>query len=182
MAAWKMIGFPGARYDYRDYVSKHGERFPLPPVALRGRPGWNVEELKERPWRRSFRRSTSVLVGFGWTGAIMGQELTDAGLQRARARARRLARHADRFRDRPSSRTSCATIGATSCSRSRARETLTFRNNANETALPMRHLGSFLPGTGVGGAGMHWNGQTWRFLPSDFMARSHNDAALRQRS
>ncbi len=37
MAAWKMIGFPGTRYDYRDYVSKHGERFPLPPVSLRGR-------------------------------------------------------------------------------------------------------------------------------------------------
>ena len=38
-----------------------------------------------------------VLVGFGWTGAILGQELTDAGLS-AGARARRLARHADRFR------------------------------------------------------------------------------------
>ena len=41
MAAWKMIGFPGARYDYRDYVKKHGERFDLPPVSLSGRPGWN---------------------------------------------------------------------------------------------------------------------------------------------
>ncbi len=41
MAAWKMIGFPGARYDYRDYVARHGERFPLPPVGLAGRPGWN---------------------------------------------------------------------------------------------------------------------------------------------
>src|SRR3546814_16195206 len=50
-----------------------------------------------------------------------------------------------------------------------------FRNNTDQTALPMRRLGSFLPGTGVGGAGIHWNGQTWRFLPSDFMARSHNE-------
>lgn len=41
MAAWKMIGFPGARYDYRDYVAKHGERFPLPPVSIKGRPAWN---------------------------------------------------------------------------------------------------------------------------------------------
>ena len=38
----------------------------------------------------------------------------------------------------------------------------------------MRHLGSFLLGTGVGGAGVHWNGQIWRFLPSDFKANSHN--------
>ena len=61
-----------------------------------------------------------------------------------------------------------------------ARETLTFRNSAGQTALPMRQLGSFLPATGVGGAGIHWNGQTWRFLPSDFVARSHNTAALRR--
>jgi gluconate 2-dehydrogenase gamma chain len=44
MAGWRMIGFPGARYDYRDYVAKHGQKFPLPPVALQGRPGWNVQE------------------------------------------------------------------------------------------------------------------------------------------
>ena len=48
-----------------------------------------------------------------------------------------------------------------------SRETLTFRNGANETALPMRQLGSFLPGEGVGGAGVHWNGATWRWLPWD---------------
>ena len=41
MAAWKMIGFPGARYDYRDYIAKHGERFPLPAVSLTGRSDWH---------------------------------------------------------------------------------------------------------------------------------------------
>src|SRR5262249_31583591 len=25
----------------------------------------------------------------------------------------------------------------------------------------------------VGGAGVHWNGQNWRFLPTDFLCRSH---------
>jgi gluconate 2-dehydrogenase gamma chain len=40
MAAWKMIGFPGARYDYRDFVDQHGKRYPLPPVAIYGRPDW----------------------------------------------------------------------------------------------------------------------------------------------
>lgn len=40
MAAWKMIGFPGARYDYRDWVERHNERFPLPPVSIAGRPEW----------------------------------------------------------------------------------------------------------------------------------------------
>jgi gluconate 2-dehydrogenase gamma chain len=40
MCAWKMIGFPGARYDYRDWVSRHNERFPLPPVSIGGRAEW----------------------------------------------------------------------------------------------------------------------------------------------
>jgi gluconate 2-dehydrogenase gamma chain len=37
MVGWKLIGFPGARYDYSDYVTRHGERYPLPPVGLKGR-------------------------------------------------------------------------------------------------------------------------------------------------
>ena len=40
MAAWKMIGFPGAHYDYKDWVSRHGERVPFPQVGFKGRPGW----------------------------------------------------------------------------------------------------------------------------------------------
>ena len=43
MAAWKMIGFPGARYDYRDFVAKHNQLFPLPPVSIQGRPAWNIK-------------------------------------------------------------------------------------------------------------------------------------------
>lgn len=37
-----------------------------------------------------------------------------------------------------------------------ARETWTLRHNLRERALPIRQLGSFLPGIGVGGSGMHW--------------------------
>lgn len=40
MVGWKMIGFPGARYDYRDWVERHNERYPLPPVGIVGRPEW----------------------------------------------------------------------------------------------------------------------------------------------
>lgn len=53
-----------------------------------------------------------------------------------------------------------------------ARETLTFRNKASETALPVRPWESFLPGTGVGGAAVHWNGQTYRFPDSDLRMRT----------
>jgi gluconate 2-dehydrogenase gamma chain len=40
MVAWRMIGFPGTRYDYRDWIDRHNERYPLPPVAMTGRPEW----------------------------------------------------------------------------------------------------------------------------------------------
>lgn len=43
MCAWKMIGFPGARYDYRDWVSRHNEPYPHPPVSIRGRSDWNIK-------------------------------------------------------------------------------------------------------------------------------------------
>lgn len=114
-----------------------------------------------------------VIVGFGWTGAIMAQELTDAGLNV-------LAIERGQWRD-------TANDFATTFAQDELRyywrhalfqrlahDTITIRNNQAQTALPMRKLGSFLLGSGVGGAGVHWNGQVWRFLPSDLKAKSHN--------
>jgi gluconate 2-dehydrogenase gamma chain len=40
MAGWKMIGFPGIRYDYRDWIGRHNERYPYPPVSIAGRTDW----------------------------------------------------------------------------------------------------------------------------------------------
>jgi gluconate 2-dehydrogenase gamma chain len=42
MAGWKLIGFPGARYDYRDHVTKHNQPYPLPPVSILGRGDWFI--------------------------------------------------------------------------------------------------------------------------------------------
>ena len=53
-----------------------------------------------------------------------------------------------------------------------ARDTLTIRNNPSQEALPMRRLGSFLPGEGVGGSGVHWSGHTWRWTDMEFKVRS----------
>ncbi|MBR0858304.1 gluconate 2-dehydrogenase subunit 3 family protein [Bradyrhizobium liaoningense] len=44
MVAWKMIGYPGARYNYLDWVNRHNEKFPLPPVSLTGRAEWTRAE------------------------------------------------------------------------------------------------------------------------------------------
>ena len=113
-----------------------------------------------------------VLVGFGWTAAILGQELTNAGMQV-------LAIERGGFRDTVPDfavdhiQDEYRYAVRDDLVEEPEHETLTFRNSARETALPMRHIGSFRPAAGAGGAGVHWNGQTWRFLPQDFRLRSH---------
>ncbi|MEK6418278.1 gluconate 2-dehydrogenase subunit 3 family protein [Paraburkholderia tropica] len=37
MVGWKMIGFPGARYDYRDYAELKGQKLDIEPVSIAGR-------------------------------------------------------------------------------------------------------------------------------------------------
>jgi gluconate 2-dehydrogenase alpha chain len=115
-----------------------------------------------------------VFVGFGWTASMMAQELADSGLKM-------VALERGAWRDTSTdfavtfAQDELRYMWRRALFQQPARETITFRNNMNETALPMRNLGSFLPATGVGGAGIHWNGQVWRFLPTDFVARSHNE-------
>ena len=102
-----------------------------------------------------------VLIGFGWTAAILAEELTRESLkvlalERGGKRDTvpdfspafiqdelRFAIRHEMFQEP-------------------ARETLTFRNTASQAALPMRRLGSFMPGrasaapasTGTGSAGV----------------------------
>ncbi len=40
MASWTMIGFPGAHYDYRDWIDKHNQRVTLPTVGIANHPNW----------------------------------------------------------------------------------------------------------------------------------------------
>jgi gluconate 2-dehydrogenase alpha chain len=122
-----------------------------------------------------------VMVGFGWTGAIMGQQFCDAGLEV-------LALERGPWRD-------TASDFATGFAQDELRymwrhhlfqnltyDTLTIRNKISEEALPMRRMGSFLLGTGVGSGGVHWNGQIWRFLPTDFLTKSHNEKRYGKKS
>ncbi|MBN9425780.1 MAG: GMC family oxidoreductase [Burkholderiales bacterium] len=113
-----------------------------------------------------------VLVGFGWTGAIMAKELTDAGLQ-----VLALERGEDRDTNPDFSYPKVIdelTYGVQArLFQDLSRETLTIRHGLDDLALPYRQYGSFLPGNGVGGAGVHWNGMHWRVLPSELRLRSH---------
>jgi gluconate 2-dehydrogenase gamma chain len=40
MESWKMIGFPGARADFIDWVDKRGARYPFGPVGVETGEGW----------------------------------------------------------------------------------------------------------------------------------------------
>jgi gluconate 2-dehydrogenase gamma chain len=43
MLGWQYVGFPGARYDYRDFIHHNGAALDFAPVSLMGRPGWRSE-------------------------------------------------------------------------------------------------------------------------------------------
>ena len=40
MAGWKLVGFPGTRYDYREVIAAPNQPYKMPPVSLQGRPEW----------------------------------------------------------------------------------------------------------------------------------------------
>lgn len=113
----------------------------------------------------------AVVLGVGLVGTLLARELTRAGLkvvglERGGPRATVPDFQGPQMHDELRYSIRKGLMQDT------ARETLTFRNRLAQTALPMRRLGSFLPGTGVGGAAVHWNGQTYRFQDSDFRLRS----------
>jgi gluconate 2-dehydrogenase alpha chain len=113
-----------------------------------------------------------VIVGVGLAGSLLAKELTDAGLSVA---ALERGGVPDDFVF-PAAHDELKYVQRNALVQDLSRETLTFRNRTDETALPMRRLGSFFPGEGVGGAAVHWNGITWRFLPWDFETRSRTVA------
>ena len=114
----------------------------------------------------------AVLVGLGWTGAIMGMELTESGLQV-------LALERGEMQDTPTTANYPNVIDELAYTvrgklyQDLNRETVTFRHNTKGVAVPYRQHGSILLGTGVGGSGFHWNGLTWRAQASDLRLRSH---------
>ena len=112
-----------------------------------------------------------VIVGLGWTGGILAKELAQTGLkivalERGGPRSTQndfaipLIRDEIRYSQRHDMMMDVAV------------DTYTIRNKPSETPLPMRRLGSFLPGEGVGGAGVHWNGLTWRWPDHEFRIRT----------
>lgn len=112
-----------------------------------------------------------VTVGAGWTAGILAEQLTRAGqtvvsLEQGEIRDTELNFSHDHDELRYQVRRDMMV--------DLQQETWTWRPSPRETALPMRQYGSFNPGKGTGGAGVHWAAQHWRFYPSDFQYRSHH--------
>jgi gluconate 2-dehydrogenase alpha chain len=102
---------------------------------------------------RKLPRKDVAIVGLGWTGSILAQELTDEGLDvvaiergpwRDTASDFLISYAQDEWRYRLQHELFLRP----------AQTTVTFRNNANQTSLPVRNWGAFMLGNGVGGAGL----------------------------
>ena len=112
-----------------------------------------------------------VIVGLGWTGGILAKELAEAGLKVV-ALERGAPRTSENDYSLPNIRDELRYVVRHDLMQNTARDTLTVRNNPTQEALPMRRLGSFLPGEVVGGSGVHWSGHTWRWTDMEFKVRS----------
>ncbi|GAC1505858.1 MAG: GMC family oxidoreductase [Steroidobacteraceae bacterium] len=111
-----------------------------------------------------------LIVGGGWTGLLMAKELaTRTGLKIVvleRGAPRKTADYLENMDE--------LDYGIRlKMMQDIADETVTFRHDINSQALPIRQYGSFLPGSGVGGAGEHWSGISYRYSPHSFRFRSH---------
>ena len=101
---------------------------------------------------RRLPRKDAVIVGLGWTGSILAHELTQAGLDvvaiergpwRDTATDFPISYAQDELRYRLQHQLFLQP----------AQTCVTFRNNAGQTALPVRNWGAFMLGNGVGGGG-----------------------------
>jgi gluconate 2-dehydrogenase alpha chain len=113
-----------------------------------------------------------VTVGVGLTGAILGKELAATGLKVVGIERGPPRDTVPDFQS-PAIHDELRFAVRKGLAQDNAREAMTFRNSPDQTALPMRRWQGFMPGTGLGGAAVHWNGQTYRFQPADFIYRTH---------
>ncbi|MDH2328106.1 GMC family oxidoreductase [Cereibacter sp. SYSU M97828] len=113
-----------------------------------------------------------VIVGLGWTGAIMGIELAQEGLEIVALERGHDQNTVPNFQY-PNMIDELKYGVRLKMMQKPSQQTVTVRRNEGETALPYRSLGSFLPGNGVGGAGTHWNGLNWRPQAEEMRLRSY---------
>jgi gluconate 2-dehydrogenase alpha chain len=114
----------------------------------------------------------AVLIGVGLVGTMLGRELTKAGLKVVGLERGNAQFTVPDFQS-PQMHDELRYSVRKALMQDNTKEAMTFRNNVDQVALPIRRWESFLPGTGLGGSAVHWNGQTYRFQDAHFRMRSH---------
>lgn len=119
----------------------------------------------------TIKHADAIVVGGGWASSILAKELREAGLsvvmlergpERKTAVEGAYPGSIDELRGAIRHR----------LFQNPAKSTVTIRNTIDQTALPYRQLAAFLPGEGVGGAGLHWSGVHFRVAPDDLNLRT----------
>jgi gluconate 2-dehydrogenase alpha chain len=118
------------------------------------------------------KETDAVVLGVGLVGSMLGLELVRAGLDVVGLERGEPRSTVPDFQS-PAMHDELRYAVRKAMMQDASKEPLTFRNRSSETALPLRRFEGFLPGTGLGGSTVHWNGQTMRFLDTDFRMRSH---------
>jgi len=113
-----------------------------------------------------------VTIGVGLTGSLAALELAETGLKVVG-----LERGAPRYTvpdfQSPAIHDELRFSIRKAMMQDNVKVAVSFRNNSDQTALPIRRWESFLPGQGLGGSFVHWNGQSFRFQVADFIYRTH---------
>src|SRR5262249_43801807 len=110
-----------------------------------------------------------VIVGGGWSGLLMAKELGARTSLSVLVLERGPARTVDEYANQMDELDYAVRLRMM---QDASKETLTLRHNVSQRAVPIRQFGSFLPGSGIGGAGEHWNGVFPRYQPDCFELRS----------
>jgi gluconate 2-dehydrogenase alpha chain len=113
-----------------------------------------------------------VCIGMGFAGSILAKEMAAMGLK-VIGLERGAARHTVPDFQAPLIHDELKYSVRKHFMQDVNTESITFRNNHKEAALPIRQWEAFLPGTGLGGSGVHWNGQAWRYQAADFIYKTH---------
>lgn len=109
-----------------------------------------------------------VIVGGGWTGLLMANELT------ARTSLSVLVlERGNPVQDYSANMDELDYSIRLKMMQDIADETITHRHAIGGRAVPVRRYGPFQPGTGVGGAGEHWGGASNRYRVDQFRLATH---------
>ncbi|MGA3340005.1 MAG: GMC family oxidoreductase [Methylocella sp.] len=121
---------------------------------------------------RALKPVDVVTIGVGLTGSLVALELAKLGLKVV-GLERGAARDTVPDFQSPAIHDELRFSIRKGMMQDNVKEAVTFRNSSDQTALPIRRWESFLPGTGLGGSFVHWNGQSFRAQMADFIYRTH---------